>query len=107
MPGEIVTMEASDYDAWVAWLRAPTVPQCFGLLAQRTKAGHHEVTAVCAIGGGCLAVGEEPRPNSLFCTGLPAGLYLSVSRMNDEERLPFEQIADRLAKVRERYVRHD
>jgi len=106
MPGDISTMKAEDYDAWVQWLRAPTRPQCFGLLAQRAKAGHHEVTAVCAIGGGCLALGQEPRPNSLFCTGLPAGLYLSVSRMNDEERLPFARIADRLEKRRYLYVRH-
>jgi hypothetical protein len=104
-------MKAKDYDAWVSWLRAPTMPQCFGLLARWSKPNYPiwddaVVEAVCAIGGGCLALGQDPRPNSLFYTGLPAGLYANVTRMNDEEHLPFATIADWLTQERERYVRH-
>jgi len=111
MPGEILTMKATEFDAWVAWLRAPTKPQCFGLLARRSTPSYSiwedsTVEAVCAIGGGCLALGQEPRPNSLFYTGLPYGLYTLVTKLNDNEHLPFATIADRLEKVRERYVRH-
>jgi hypothetical protein len=106
MPGDIQFVSAQDFDAWVAWLRAPTKPQCFGLLARRQRAGNHEVEAVCAIGGGCLAVGQDPRPNSLFASGLPAGLYMSVGHMNDVERLSFASIADRLEARRHLYVRH-
>jgi hypothetical protein len=111
MPGDISTMKAQDFDAWVAWLRAPTKPQCFGLLARWSRPNYPiwedaVVEEVCAIGGGCLALGEDPRPNSLFYTGLPYGLYTMVTTMNDNEHLPFATIADHLQRVRERYVRH-
>ena len=100
----ISTMKAKDYDAWVKWLLAPTKPQCFGLLARRSGTS---VTAVCAIGGGCLAVGQDPSPSSSFYADLPPGLYANISRMNDEQHLPFSEIADWMSRtsVRAHYVR--
>ena len=106
---DVRSIPAKDYDAWVAWLRAPSLPQCFRALADYKSGAHYGMgkpTAVCAIGGGCLAVGQEPRPSSLFYSGLPPSLYMLVTRMNDEEMLPFASIADRLEEMRERYVRH-
>lgn len=104
-------MPAKEFDAWVAWLRAPTMPQCFGLLAQRSTEIPHigeksQVVAVCAIGGGCLAVGQEPRPSSSFYVDLPPSLYMLVTRLNDNDQLPFASIADLLEARRDSYVRH-
>lgn len=110
MTAATTTMDPQVFDAWVSWLRAPTKQQCFGALA-RSSAGNLTRSAalaemVCAIGAGCLAMREDPKPSSSFNQLLPPDLANKVVAWNDAECLSFAQIADRLEENRDLYVRH-